>query len=54
MLAETSTLLERWIAVRPDQARPHEEWADFTLWERDLADCTADPLRVDSLTALAL
>ena len=54
MLAETSTLLERWIAVRPDQARPHEEWADFTLWERDLADCTADPRRVDSLTALAL
>ena len=54
MLAETSTLLERWISVRPDQARPHEEWADFTLWERDLADCTADPQRVDSLTALAL
>jgi tetratricopeptide (TPR) repeat protein len=54
MLAETSTLLERWIAVRPDQARPHEEWADFTLWERNLADCTADPERVDSLTALAL
>jgi tetratricopeptide (TPR) repeat protein len=54
LLARTSTLLERWIAVRPDQARPHEEWADFTLWERDLADCRADPARVDSLTGLAL
>jgi tetratricopeptide (TPR) repeat protein len=54
MLASTSTLLERWIAVRPDQARPYEELADFALWERDLGDCTADPEHADSLTGLVL
>ena len=54
MLARTSTLLERWIAVRPDQARPYEELADFTLWERNLGDCNANPEFADSLTGLAL
>lgn len=54
MLARTSTLLERWIAIRPDQARPYEELADFSLWERNLEDCTADPEFADSLTGLAL
>jgi tetratricopeptide (TPR) repeat protein len=54
MLASTSTLLERWIAVRPDQARPYEELADFFLWERDLGDCRADPEYADRLTGLAL
>ena len=47
-------LLERWIAVRPDQARPYEELADFTLWERNLGDCNANPEFADSLTGLAL
>ncbi|MGW8282747.1 MAG: hypothetical protein ACWGON_05565, partial [Gemmatimonadota bacterium] len=53
-LTRTSTLLERWIAVRPDQARPYEELADFELWERDLGDCNASHVRMDSLTRLAL
>lgn len=54
MLNRTATLLERWIAVRPDQARPYEELADFELWERDLGDCNASPVRMDSLTTRAL
>ena len=54
MLARTATLLDRWVAVRPDQARPYEELAAFVLWERDLGDCSADPERADSLTGIAL
>jgi tetratricopeptide (TPR) repeat protein len=54
MLGATGALLERWVAVRPDQARPHEESADFALWQRNLDGCSTSPERADSLGALAL
>lgn len=53
MLGETSALLERWVAVRPDQARPHEELARFALWQRTLESCSTNSERADSLGALA-
>ena len=54
MLGATTGLLERWVAVRPDQARPHEESAHFALWQRNLESCSSGSERADSLGALAL
>jgi tetratricopeptide (TPR) repeat protein len=54
MLSSTAGLLERWVAVRPNQARPHEESAAFALWQRNLAGCSVTPAKADSLGALAL
>ncbi|MCL7976888.1 MAG: serine/threonine protein kinase, partial [marine benthic group bacterium] len=43
-----------WMAdVRRDQPRHHEELAEFLLWERSLSGCDGDPVRSDSLLALA-
>jgi tetratricopeptide (TPR) repeat protein len=50
MMDRTSSLLDRWVAVRPDQARPHEEVAGFALWQRDLGGCAMSVERADSLT----
>lgn len=50
----TAALIERWAAVRPDQARPFEEWAGFTVWERGLRDCRSDSAVTDSLTRSAM
>ncbi|MEJ2548595.1 MAG: hypothetical protein P8125_12425 [Gemmatimonadota bacterium] len=54
MLGATTQLLERWVAVRSDQARPHEESAHFALWQRNLESCSTGSERADSLSALAL
>jgi len=54
MLQATTQLLERWVAVRSDQARPHEESAHFALWQRNLESCSTGSERADSLSALAL
>jgi tetratricopeptide (TPR) repeat protein len=61
--ARTNETLEWWITVERDQPRPHEELADWMLWERSIPGCSADGLWADSLlnearehieTALAL
>jgi len=41
--------LEFWASVEKDQARPHEELADWMLWERSVPGCRADPVWSDSL-----
>jgi hypothetical protein len=54
MMGKTSALLDRWVAIRPEQARPHEEVAGFALWQRDLGGCAMSAQRADSLTGIAL
>jgi tetratricopeptide (TPR) repeat protein len=46
--------LNYWARVEPYQPRPHEELADWMLWERALNGCGADPLWADSLLIEAL
>jgi len=47
--ARTIARLESWARVEKDQPRPHEELADWMLWERSLPACSADPVWADSL-----
>jgi tetratricopeptide (TPR) repeat protein len=45
--------LNFWAEVESDQARPHEELAEWMLWERTTRRCEADPTWGDSLFAEA-
>ncbi len=47
--ARTIDRLKWWTRVEKDQPRPHEELADWMLWERSLPGCEADPEWADSL-----
>ncbi|MCL7980695.1 MAG: hypothetical protein M8865_12410, partial [marine benthic group bacterium] len=53
-LGRTSALLDRWVSIRPEQARPHEELAGFALWQRDLGGCAMSAKQADSLTSIAV
>ncbi|MDT8436126.1 MAG: hypothetical protein RRA92_05155 [Gemmatimonadota bacterium] len=50
LAGRTRELLERWARVYPDQARPHEELADWFERRRGLLGCRADPEEVDRHT----
>ena len=45
----TNERLEWWTNVEKNQPRPHEELADWMLWERSVPGCDADPQWADSL-----
>lgn len=44
-------LLESWASIHPDQARPHDELADWLAWRRSTLGCKADPAVVRDLTS---
>ncbi len=45
--------LEEWAIMQRDQARPHEELADWMLWERSVRGCDTDGDLADSLLVAA-
>jgi tetratricopeptide (TPR) repeat protein len=49
MRDRTVERLDTWARVERDQARPHEELADWMLWERAVRGCGADASWADSL-----
>lgn len=45
------SLLEDWTRIHPEQARPHDELADWLAWRRGTLGCKADATVVRDLTA---
>lgn len=54
LAAGSRRLLETWTSIHPDQARPHEELAEWLAWRRATLGCKADPSELHQLTSAIL
>jgi tRNA A-37 threonylcarbamoyl transferase component Bud32/tetratricopeptide (TPR) repeat protein len=54
LFRQTTDDLRSWSQLYPDQPRPHEEWADWLLWQRSLRDCQAEATEVAGFAREAL